>query len=136
MAGSIFVDAGFLIALLSRRDRHHRWAAAQAPHLARPWGTCEAALSEAFFLLGGGGEPALAALLRRRAVVPAFDLGGELERVLKLMEKYADVPMSLADGCLVRMSEMASDAVILTTDRDFRIYRRNSRQVVPCLTPY
>ncbi len=136
MAGSVLVDAGFLIALLSRRDRHHRWAAAQAPHLARPWGTCEAALSEAFFLLGGGGEPALATLLRRRAVVPAFDLGGELERVLKLMEKYADVPMSLADGCLVRMSEMASDAVILTTDRDFRIYRRNGRQVVPCLTPY
>ncbi len=135
MAGSVLVDAGFLIALLSRRDRHHRWAAAQAPHLARPWGTCEAALSEAFFLLGSVGEPALAALLRRRAVVPAFDLGSELERVLKLMEKYADVPMSLADACLVRMSEMASDAVLLTTDRDFRIYRRQGRQVVPCLTP-
>jgi predicted nucleic acid-binding protein len=55
---------------------------------------------------------------------------------LRLMEKYADVPMSLADACLVRMSEAASDAVILTTDRDFRIYRRHGRQVVPCLTPY
>jgi len=136
MAESVLVDAGFLIALLSRRDRHHRWAAAQAPHLARPWRTCEAALSEAFFLLGSAGEPALAALLRRHAVVPAFDLGSEMERVLKLMEKYADVPMSLADACLVRMSEMASDAVLLTVDRDFRIYRRHGRQVVPCLTPH
>src|SRR5712691_11459332 len=120
MAGSVLVDAGFLIALLIRRDRYHRWAAAQSPHLARPWKTCEAVLSEAFHLLGAGGESALAALLRRGAVVPAFDLRGELERVLKLMEKYADVPMGLADACLVRMSEIVSDPVLLTTDADFR----------------
>jgi len=136
MAGNVLVDAGFLIALLSRRDRHHRWAAAQSPHLARPWKTCEAVLSEAFHLLGGGGGPALAALLRRRALLPEFDLGQDLERVLKLMQKYADIPMSLADACLVRMSETVSDAVLLTTDADFRIYRRHGRQVVPCLTPY
>jgi len=136
MAQSVLVDAGFLIALLSRRDRHHRWAAAQSPHSARPWKTCEAVLSEAFHLLGSRGEAALAALLRRRAVVPAFDLGQELERILKLLQKYGDVPMSLADACLVRMSETVSDVVILTTDADFRIYRRYGRQVIPCLTPY
>jgi predicted nucleic acid-binding protein len=136
MAGSVLVDAGFLIALLSRRDRHHRWAAAQFPHLPRPWKTCEAVLSEAFHLLGAGGGPALAALLRRRAVVPAFALGEELERVLRLMQKYADIPMSLADACLVRMTEIVSDGVLLTTDADFRIYRRHGRQVVPCLIPY
>jgi len=136
VAGNLLVDAGFLIALLSRRDRHHRWAAAQSPHLTRPWKTCEAVVSEAFHLLGGGGGPALAALLRRRALLPEFDLGQDLERVLKLMQKYADIPMSLADACLVRMSETVSDAVLLTTDADFRIYRRHGRQVVPCLTPY
>ena len=135
MAASALVDAGFLIALLSRRDRHHRWAAAQSPHLARPWKTCEAALSEAFYLLGAGGRSSLAALLIRRVVVPAFDLGKEMERVLKLMRKYAAVPMSLADACLVRMSEIVSDAVIVTADADFRIYRRHDRQIVPCLTP-
>jgi predicted nucleic acid-binding protein len=136
MAGSVLVDAGFLIALLSRRDRHHPWAAAQSPGLAPPWKTCEAVLSEAFHLLGLRGRPGLAALLRRAAVVPAFDLAEELERVLILMRKYADVPMSLADACLVRMSETLADPVILTTDADFRIYRRHSRQVVPCMTPY
>jgi predicted nucleic acid-binding protein len=136
MAASVLVDAGFLIALLSRRDRHHRWAAAQAPHLPRPWMTCEAVLSETFHLLGAGGGTALAGLLRRRAVVAAFDLGDELEPVLKLIQKYTDIPMSLADACLVRMSEVASDAVILTTDADFRIYRRHGRHVVSCLTPY
>lgn len=136
MAGSVLVDAGFLIALLSRRDRHHPWAAAQPPRLAPPWKTCDAVLSEAFHLLGAPGRPSLTALLRRGALAPAFDLAGELDRVLTLMQKYADVPMSLADACLVRMTETLTGAVVLTTDADFRIYRRHSRQVVPCLTPY
>jgi len=64
-----------------------------------------------------------------------FNLGSHLEPVLKLLQKYSDVPMSLADACLVRMSETFADPTVLTTDADFRIYRRHSRQVVPCVTP-
>jgi len=92
-------------------------------------------LSEAFHLLGPAGEPKLAELLRRGAVVPTFDLGTELEPVLKLLHKYASLPMSLADACLVRMTETLPSPVVLTTDGDFRIYRRHSRQVVPCVMP-
>jgi len=136
MAGSVLVDAGFLIALLSRRDRHHPWAAAQSSRLAPPWKTCEAVLSEAFHLVGLRGRPGLAALLRRGAVVSAFDFADELDRVLTLMQRYAGVPMSLADACLVRMSETLADPVIVTTDTDFNIYRRHGRQVIPSMTPY
>ena len=135
MAGSALVDAGFLVALLSRRDGHHRWAAAQAPQFALPWRTCDAVLSEAYHLLGTRGGPALSALLRRGVVVVGFDLAVDLEPVLTLMQKYASVPMSLADACLVRMTETLPDPVIVTTDTDFRIYRRHSRQIVPCVTP-
>jgi predicted nucleic acid-binding protein len=135
MARNVIVDAGFVVALLSVRDSNHGWAAAQAPRLAPPWNTCEAVLSEAFHLLGTRGTAELSALLRRGALVVAFDLGKEVESVLKLMGKYADVPMSLADACLVRMTEKSSGAVILTTDADFRIYRRHSRQIVPCVMP-
>jgi predicted nucleic acid-binding protein len=135
MAASVLVDAGFLVALLSRRDGHHQWAAAQSGNFAPPWATCEAALSEAFHLLGARGAAALMALLRRDSLRLALDLGDQLEPVLKLMEKYADVPMSLADACLVRMTEALSDSLLLTTDADFRVYRRHSRQVVPCLIP-
>ena len=87
MAASVLVDAGFLIALLSRRDTHHRWAVTQAQRLPPPWKTCEAALSEAFHLLGGGHEAPLCELLRRKALVVGFDLGDDLESVLKLIAK-------------------------------------------------
>jgi predicted nucleic acid-binding protein len=135
MARSVLVDAGYVVALLSRRDGHHRWAAAQTARFPPPWTTCEAALSEAFHLLGGRGRPPLTALLSRGALLTRFDLGDELEPVLRLLHKYADVPMSLADACLVRMTETLADPLLLTTDGDFHVYRRHSRQVVPCLTP-
>jgi predicted nucleic acid-binding protein len=108
---------------------------AQTPKLAPPWNSCEAALSEAFHLLGARGAASLRALLRRHALRVAFDLTEHLEPVLRLMQKYADVPMSLADACLVRMTEALSDSVILTTAADFRICRRHGRQVVPCMMP-
>jgi predicted nucleic acid-binding protein len=135
MAGIVLVDTGFVVALLSRRDTHHRWAVAQAARRGPPWRTCEAVLSEAFHLLGARGAFALSALLRRRTVVPAFDVAADLDAVLRLMQKYANVPMGFADACLVRMTETSADPIVLTTDADFGVYRRHSRNVVPCVTP-
>ena len=135
MARSVVADAGFVVALLSSRDNHHEWAVAQASEFPPPWSTCEAALSEAFHLLGGRGAANLGALLRRRALLVTFELAENVEPVVRLIEKYADVPMSLADACLVRMTETLADPIVLTTDEDFRVYRRHSRQVVPCKLP-
>jgi predicted nucleic acid-binding protein len=135
MAGDALVDAGFLVALLSRRDGHHDWARALAKRYAPPWQTCDAALSEALHLLGTRGAPALTAMLERGAVLPTFDFAAEMLATLRLLRRYADVPMSLADACLVRMTEIARAPVLLTTDRDFRIYRRNGRAVVPAELP-
>jgi predicted nucleic acid-binding protein len=135
MARSVVVDAGFLVALLSRRDGNHRWAVARATAHPPPWHTCESVLSETFHLLGAGGAAAFAALLRRGAVSVSFSLADELERILRLMLKYSTVPMSLADACLVRMTEILPAPILLTTDADFRIYRRHSRQAVPSLMP-
>jgi predicted nucleic acid-binding protein len=135
MAKSALVDAGFLVALLSRRDANHGWAAAQAPRLPPPWATCEAVLSEASHLLGGLGTLSFASLLRRGALVCDYRFADDMDAVLKLLKKYADVPMSFADACLVRMTETLNDPVLLTTDGDFRIYRRHGRQIIPCVLP-
>jgi uncharacterized protein len=135
MAANTIVDAGFVVALLSRRDTHHHWAAAQAGRQPPPWKTCDAVLSEAFHLLGTRGTPALSALLLRAALVSAFHLSDTPHEVMQLMLKYGDVPMSFSDACLVRMTEVLPDPVLLTTDADFRIYRRLGRKTVPCRLP-
>jgi predicted nucleic acid-binding protein len=135
MATSALVDAGYLVALLSRRDANHRWAAAQAPRFPPPWITCEAVLSETSHLLGGRGMRSLALLLRRGALVCRHRFADDMDATLKLLEKYSDVPMSFADACLVRMTETLNNPMVLTTDADFRIYRRHGRQIIPCLLP-
>jgi uncharacterized protein len=135
MAVNVLVDASFLVAFLSRRDTHYAWALAQAGRLSLPWTTCEAALSETFYFLGMGGASRLAELLSERAIVSAFDLAAEIDQVLQLMTKYADLPMSLADACLVRMTERLPDCILLTLDRDFRIYRRQGNKTIPCVMP-
>jgi predicted nucleic acid-binding protein len=135
MAASVLVDASFLVALLNRQDVHRKWAAAAAQRLPPPWITCQAVLTEAFYLLGNAGASALCDLLRHRTIACRLDLDDQVDIVIGLMEKYADVPMSFADACLVRMTEALPSPILLTTDSDFRVYRRHSRQTIPCETP-
>lgn len=135
MAAHVLADAGFLVALLSRRDNLHDWAVSSAERFPPPWQTCEAVLSEAFFLLGVQGGHPLRELLRRRALEVVFDFADDAEAVLRLMQKYGDVPASFADACLLRMTETLSDPVLLTPDSDFRTYRRHGRQAVPTVSP-
>ena len=134
-AGAI-VDTGPLVALLNKRESHHEWVKARLRDTAAPLLTCEAVIAEAAFLLRRiDGGPALMALLSRRAVRIAFRLEDEHEQVARLMAKYDDLPMSLADACLVRMAEAHPRARVLTFDDDFRVYRKASRQVVPVTMP-
>jgi predicted nucleic acid-binding protein len=125
------------VALLNRRDRHHAWAAARWAEIEAPLLTCEAVLAEACHLLRGtrGGPSAVVELVRRGAVALAFSLSEESSQVARLLERYADLPISLADACLVRMSEIHDGSPVMTVDTDFRIYRRNGRRVIPIWMP-
>lgn len=133
----VILDTGPLVALLNGRDRHHRWAVDQWYRIAPPLMTCEAVLAEACFLVGpfAGGQAAVLDLVRRHVLDASFQLADEAGPVSRLMRKYNDVPMSLADGCLVRMAELNDGGGILTLDSDFRLYRKNGRQVIPTLSP-
>jgi uncharacterized protein len=135
MVANVLVDAAFLVAILTDRDSNHRWANSVIDHYPPPWHTCEAVVSETFYLVGSQGALALSEFLRRGAVVSPFRLEGNTKEVLALMQKYSSVPMSFADACLVRMSETISQPVLLTTDADFRIYRRHSRKTIPSIMP-
>jgi predicted nucleic acid-binding protein len=137
MAASVVLDAGPLVALLDRNDPHHGWVRAQLGLMTEPMLTCEAVVSEAAFLLAGAdpGHRRLTALFRDDVVRLAFDLDDHFEAVAALLAKYGDVPMSLADACLVRMSELHDGARVFTLDSDFRVYRRHGRQAIPLIYP-
>jgi predicted nucleic acid-binding protein len=131
---TVLVDTGFLVALLRKNDAHRPWATSVAAEYSFPWLTCEPVLTEAFHFLGrsSGG---IAALLQRGRLQVSFSLPDNQDAVLAMMSRYADVPISLADACLVRMSEIAPNPIILTLDGGFRMFRRHGRQVIPCVLP-
>jgi uncharacterized protein len=134
---AVLVDAGPIVAFLNSRDRYHEWSKETFAEIDAPVLSCEAVLSEACFLLRnsrGGGEAVLK-LVERGLVRLPFRLEAETPPVRRLLSRYSNVPMSLADACLVRMSEELSDAVILTLDRDFKIYRKHGRHVIPTRMP-
>lgn len=137
MTKPVLIDTGPLVAYLNRADHHYRWAKSQLAGLSPPLLTCEAVLAEACFILGkyAGGQATVLELLRRGAVRIAFSLQQEIEPISRLMARYANVPISLADASLVRMSEIFADSPVLTLDSDFHIYRRNGRQAIPLIIP-
>jgi len=137
MKGGVLVDTGPLVACFIRKDSFHAWSRAQLARIAPPLLTCEAVLAEACFLVRHcpGGSETILELLRREIVRVAFHIEDHADAVRKLMARYANVPMSLADACLVRMAELKPDATLLTLDSDFRIYRRHGRHALSLIMP-
>jgi predicted nucleic acid-binding protein len=131
------IDTGVIVALIDKREARHAWAQEQAARVPTPYLTCEAVVSEACFLLRhvAGGEQQVLSLVERGVVQLAFDLSAEVALVGGLMKKYENVPMSLADACLVRMSELRASASVFTLDSDFHVYRRNGREAIPLIIP-
>ena len=64
-----------------------------------------------------------------------MSLADQAPAVRALFERYDKVPASLADACLIRISELHEPCRVLTLDSDFQIYRRHGRKVIPVLTP-
>jgi predicted nucleic acid-binding protein len=134
---AVLVDTGPIVAFLNSRDRYHEWSRETFAGIEPPVLSCEAVLSEACFLLRnarGGGEAVLK-LVDRGLVRLPFHLETETGPVRRLLSRYSNVPMSLADACLIRMSEQVSDSILLTLDRDFKVYRKHGRHVIPTRMP-
>jgi predicted nucleic acid-binding protein len=134
---SIILDTGPLVALIDSRDRHHDWSESRWSEIAPPLLTCESVISEACFLLDqtrAGGGPVFE-MIARKAIRLSFRLDERVRDIAALRKKYANVPMSVADACLVRMAEQVPGSAVLTLDGGFRIYRKHDRQVIPLILP-
>ena len=134
---SFVLDTGPLVALLDKRDAHHAWAVAAMKTVTAPLLTCDAVLTESLYLLGShpGPRRQLREWLSAGRIRVAYVSSNDGPLILQLMDRYASVPMSFADACVVQMSEILPGSTVFTTDSDFRIYRRHKRQVIPILAP-
>jgi predicted nucleic acid-binding protein len=123
----ILADTGFWVALANRHDRHHAVAVARLGSLREKLVTTWPVLTETCHLLMRFGVDAELRFIRstERGAVELFDVGRpHLARIEKLMDRYRDLPMDLADASLVIAAEDLGSGRILSTDeRDFRAYR-------------
>lgn len=135
---TVLADTGPLVAFFDRSSTEHEWVIEQFRSLSGHLETCEPVLSEVLFLLKRGriNPDPLFEMMERRELRCTFRIADEVPKLRKLMAKYRDLPASLADVCLIRMSEVAVESVVLTLDRDFLVYRRNQRQAIPLLAPF
>lgn len=121
----VLLDTGCIVALLDRSERHHKQCVEVVQDLDGALVTCEAVIAEACWLLRGlRGAPDA---VLENVEVGVFDIPMRLSvscrPVRQLLQKYARVPMDLADACLVHLANQLGTGRILTLDSDFRIYR-------------
>ena len=131
------LDTGPLVALLNRSDRWHHWAARQFALTIPPFISCEPVITEAMHLLRRfpPGPGAVISMLERGVIRLPHRLADHCGELARLLTKYADVPMSLADAFLVRISELTDEPTVLTLDTDFTVYRRHGRRRIPVVMP-
>jgi predicted nucleic acid-binding protein len=131
------VDTGPLVAFFDRAEQHHRWVAERVEELEAPLLVCEPVLAEAMYLLArySRAQDALFELLQNGALSIAFRIEEHVGALRKLLQKYRDTPMSLADACVVRMAEIHERHAVLTLDSDFSVYRKHGRVPLTLVHP-
>jgi len=138
ISGHVIVDTGVLVAMLNKKDQWHGWAVDCSKRLPAPWSTCEAVLSETFYLLAG--VPRGTEMLVKLIGIPgllSFPFGFPLRasEVLRAIIKYRDLPASFADACLVQLASDTPGGLVWTTDSDFQTYRLPGKKNIPTLQP-
>lgn len=127
-------DTGFIVAFGNRDDGHHAWAKQVARKLTEPLLTCEAVLAEAVFHLRSSAY--VLSLVADEMLQVEFDMAENMVQLVELAGRYQDQQPDLADLCIIRMSERYPKHTVITThQKDFRVYRRNKREVIQILCP-
>jgi predicted nucleic acid-binding protein len=131
------VDTGPLIALFDRSEQHHCWVTDRIDKLEMPLLVCEPVLVETTYLLRRNSKTrdALLKLVQDGALRVAFQVEEHVGALRKLLQKYSDTPISLADACIVLMAEIDGSHSVLTLDSDFLIYRKSNRSPLSLIYP-
>jgi len=133
----VLLDSGVIVALLDRSERFHQSCRVALEEAGGLLVTCEAVIAESCYLLRnvpGAPETVLANVEQGVFQVP-FQLSRSAAEVRRILRKYRDVPIDLADACLIRLADQVVTPDILTLDRDFKIYRWGKNRPFRFLVP-
>jgi uncharacterized protein len=124
----IIADTGFFVALGNKSDRFHTQAVDILNRFPEMLITTYPVISETCYLLARESGTAvkcafLSEIVTGRIAIFQLEIS-HLDRMVNLIERYADLPMDLADASLVLLAEQLGHGRILTVDRrDFSVYR-------------
>jgi uncharacterized protein len=135
---NVIIDTGPIVSFLNKNDMHHQFVVSEMAELKPPFYTCEAVITECFFLLQRipSGADTLIKLLNSGKIISTFSYQDHKADVHKLINKYSDIPMSFADACIVRIAEATKRANIFTLDNDFTIYRISGGNKLSLISPH
>ena len=124
------LDTGVIVALLDRDERRHLQCVEVVSDIVGPLATCEAVIAESCYLLRRthGAPEAVIRNVANGVFQTPVRLVDQTASIEKLLKKYRNVPMDLADACLVDLADQIDTGQILTLDSDFGIYRWRSRR--------
>jgi len=121
----VLLDTGMIVALLDPTDSFYARCSDAMADVGAPLVTCETVIAESCYLLRdveGAAEAILHSVATREFLIP-ISLTDAAVPVRRIMAKYRDRSIDLADAFLIHLADEFSTGDILTVDRDFRIYR-------------
>ena len=135
---SIFIDTGPIVAFLNKNDQYHSFVVQEMRNYPPPFITCEAVITESFFLMSKlpNGVGKLIELLETEHILINTVYRDYLSSVHQLIQNYSNVPMSLADACLVQMAGEVTNASVFSLDSDFQIYRLPDGSSISLISPH
>lgn len=122
---SVLLDTGMIVALLDSTDSYHARCSDAMADIGAPLVTCETVIAESCYLLRqveGAAEAILHSVANREFLIP-ISLADAAIPVRRVMAKYRDRRIDLADAFLIHLADEFDTGDILTVDRDFRVYR-------------
>lgn len=133
MKNTLIADTGYFAALANPKDIYHQQAINISQALQADLLTTWPVLAETCHYLIKRVSPLAQSLFLKQVangIINVIELGSDdALRMAELMEKYADLPMDLADASLVILAEQLGHGRILSTDqRDFHAYRWKNHQ--------
>lgn len=135
---NILIDTGPIVAFLNKNDQYHSFVKKNMSLLRAPFYSCEAVITESFFLMSRipTGVDKLIELLEMQYILIQPVYSENQSSVHHLIQSYSNIPMSMADACLVQMMDQKKDSSIFTLDSDFQIYRSLKGERLQVIAPF